>query len=292
MPSLLKRHPWTAKFEQWLNENKLTYRNVPIARAAGISNGILLGKPEDSLRSNVIFFHGLGNDMFFPNILFFKMLLTSGFNILAVDLDGHGVGQKSIFSLESLKTLIATTIDTLGSKTASSTKPHLCGFSFGAALCLSYVKESPETVASVTMIGMPGQLKASPKLLAEALSPTAASWWRALNDYGFSGIHPAVGSFRRELYPVRLADGEKRSYLEVAGSILRLISAERLLSDFKIPTLGISGDLDFIALRDPTATIIGQKNLHWRTIRRANHFTTMLSPETARIVCDFLRTRT
>ena len=242
-----------------------------------------------------MFLHGLGNDLFFPNISFFKTILTAGYNIMALDLDGHGLGQSSIFEETSLKTMIPAALQVLHKNLAPGSKTHLCGFSFGAAIALdyiqqNYVQQNPTTIASLIMIGMPGRPKASPKLITEALSPATPSWWRALNDYGFSGIHPAIGSFRRELYPVRLAPGETRSYLEVAGRILISINTEQRLTNLPIPSMGMTGTHDFIALRQAPATLLGQKNLIWKIIARTNHFTTMLAPETARHVCEFLRT--
>jgi pimeloyl-ACP methyl ester carboxylesterase len=289
MPTLLQRHPWTRKFELWLNQHHLASKTLGVTRPGGASTGLLLGDVEDQSRPVVIFLHGLGNDLFFPNIAFFKAILTAGYNLFAIDLDGHGLGQTSTFDQDSLRTLIPSALASLSLTSPKTSRPHLCGFSFGAALALAYVQQNPASVASLTMIAMPGRLKASPKLLTEAISPATPSWWKALNDYGFSGIHPAIGSFRRELYPVRLAPGEKKSYLEVAGQILASLDTERLLQTVPVMALGISGSLDFIALRGDSAKLLGPKNVTWRSVPRSNHFTTMLAPETARIVVDFLQ---
>ncbi len=290
LPTILHRHPWTARFTNWLVARSISANAAEIARPDGTDTSLLLGDFADPTRQIVLFLHGLGNDLFFPNIAFFKSLLTSGYNVMALDLDGHGLGQSSIFDETSLKTMIPSALCVLDQRVAPGSKIHLCGFSFGAALALAHVQRHPGTVASLMMIGMPGRPKASPKLITEALSPANVSWWRALNDYGFSGIHPAIGSFRRSLYPVRLAAEESRSYLEVAGHILASLNTEALLPNLPIPSLGITGMLDFIAIRDMPAIILGQKNLSWKTIPRANHLTTMLAPETARYVCEFLRT--
>lgn len=244
-------------------------------------------------RPTVLFLHGLGNDLFFPNIGFYRQILQAGFNILTADLDGHGREGTSTFSEQNLTSLVEDLIGNSQWIHASSCNLHLCGFSLGGVLVLDYASRRPERIKSVSTIGMPLLLKSDLGMISEGFTPWLKSFHSALQDYGLLGIQPAFGPILRGRYPVRLQVAETANYLQIAGGLIRRIDPKSRLQKVQAPFHYLAGSLDFIGYQRGTADFLdalqGKPRFTRHIIPRENHFSIMLSPKTPAIIADLLR---
>jgi pimeloyl-ACP methyl ester carboxylesterase len=291
--TMLDRHPWCLKLKDWLTANDLSHKSFQWQRAGGLCQLLVLGRPSDANRPNVIFLHGLGNDALFPNIELFRYLLSKGYNIITCDIDGHGQSSTTIFSAQTIETLVLDLISRCDEFLVGRPRLHLCGFSFGAALLLHYAVHHPERVMSLTLIGMPLHLATPMLFLGEILTPFMKSYIQAMRDYGVLGIQPALGPFLRHRYPMRLAAGETRNYIALAASIIDKIKPAEELRLVTFPTLCMAGSMDLIANYAATTEFInGLKGSMIQTfeLKGETHFTSMLSPKGARRIEVLLRT--
>ena len=74
--SAVNRHYWSRKLAAWMSEQDLAVVITRMQRAGGYSELIELGQPDDPRRQSLLFLHGLGNDALFPNINFYRFLLS------------------------------------------------------------------------------------------------------------------------------------------------------------------------------------------------------------------------
>ena len=114
-------------------------------------------------------------------------------------------------------------------------------------------------------------------------STRETGWWESL---------PAFGPFRRHSFPLRLR-GEQCGtwgYLRVITEFLATLPWEELATRLLLPVLGITGERDQVcppsALQSwcekaPQARV--------QVIAGATHFNTLLAPETATGVANFIR---
>jgi pimeloyl-ACP methyl ester carboxylesterase len=286
--SALDRHPWAKPFKIWLDANKFEYQTSPWPRPTGTSKILVLGRPRDQSRPTVVFLHGLGNDILFPNLAFFRHILSHGFNIATCDLDGHGIGGTTEFSSHLPSTLVEDLVHHLDSDKGAATKYHFCGFSFGAVLSLNYSIQHPKRVASLTLIGMPTDLTARLSMATELLTPLFKIYRDALADYGLFGIIPAIGAFNRSRYPVRLSHTETEDYVEVARKIISELSPLTQLPKVTVPTLMIVGSLDFIANQVHGPLAVTNPPIKHLTLNGDTHFSSMINMKSAHTFIDFI----
>lgn len=291
--SIFQRHTFTVKFREFLEQNELDFTLGQLPRSDGYTNFLEMGKRSSKARPTVLFLHGLGNDLFFPNIGFYKCILRAGFNIITSDLDGHGRGGTSTFSEQNLTSLVDDLV--VNSPLIQDNKHdiHLCGFSLGGVLVLDYAARQPKNIKSVTTIGMPLILQGDLGMVCESFTPLLKSFRSALPDYGLLGIQPAFGPILRDRYPVRLQKAEVSNYLQIAGRIIRRLDPQHLLTAVNAPVNYLAGSLDFIGYHRGAANFLdglqGKPGFTRQIIPRENHFSIMLSPKTPAIIADLLR---
>ena len=133
------------------------------------------GKPFDAAKPTVIFIHGVLNDHSVW-ILQTRYLAHHGFNVLAVDLPGHGKSagpNRDIApcrTVESAADFIIALLDAAGIKTAA-----LVGHSFGSLIALEAAARAPE-IPAITHLAIVGTAFPMPCLAAllETSSESAA----------------------------------------------------------------------------------------------------------------------
>lgn len=290
--SALERHPYSKSFQLWLTVNKFEHRTLPLNRANGESKIFLFGLPMDTNRPTVIFLHGLGNDVFFPNIDFFRHILANGFNIATCDLDGHGIGGTTVFSIEDAGSLVEDLVgqlDQFNLVNLGTPKYHFCGYSFGAVLQLNYAVSHAKRVQSLTLIGMPKDLSSRILMATELLTPLFKSFRDALAVYGIFGITPAIGQFNRTRFPVRLRNTEEGNYLRVAAKIIANLNPEVLLSKVLFPTLEMLGSLDFIANPKEASQGVTNWPIQYVTLTGETHFSSMISKKCPVLFVEFIK---
>ena len=132
--SALNRHPWSQKFKSWLDARGFELKTRTWTRAGGESQLLLIGDFSDRDRASIVFLHGLGNDVVYPNIGLFRHLLANKYNLITCDLDGHGQNLSSLFSQTTAPTLIPDMLEIADTILHDSSDLHFCGYSFGAVL--------------------------------------------------------------------------------------------------------------------------------------------------------------
>lgn len=287
--SALNRHPWSRKFKAWLHAGGFELKTRTWTRAGGESQLLLIGDFAARDRASIVFLHGLGNDVLYPNIGLFRHLLTNRYNLITCDLDGHGQNLSSLFSQSTASTLIPDMLEIADSLIHDCSHLHFCGYSFGAVLSLNYAIHNPNRVRSLSLIGMPLKLEASLGLMTEAMTPFLKTYRQALTDYGLAGIHPAIGPFLRQRYPVRTNPNEIGSYLDIAGRIIRALKPAEMICQTTFPTLYIAGSLDYIAGGHATAQFLKELKIAHQVLSGETHFSSMLTPEMSKRIEDFLR---
>jgi pimeloyl-ACP methyl ester carboxylesterase len=121
------------------------------------------GKAHDPDRPFLVFLHGAGMDhsVWAPQSRWFA---HHGFNVLAVDLPGHGGSAGP--ALADIGALADWTTRLIG--TAGASHVALVGHSMGALVALESAARQPAIVARLGLIGVAGKMPVHPDLLAAA----------------------------------------------------------------------------------------------------------------------------
>ena len=132
------------------------------------------GKPFDAAKPTVVFIHGVLNDHSVW-ILQTRYLAHHGFNVLAVDLPGHGKSAginrdvPPCLSVETAADFIIALLDAAEIKTAA-----LVGHSFGSLIALEAAArdaaKNPNRIKHLAMVGTAFPMPVSPALLETSLN--------------------------------------------------------------------------------------------------------------------------
>ncbi|MBC7380757.1 MAG: alpha/beta hydrolase [Burkholderiaceae bacterium] len=123
------------------------------------------GKAFDAARPTVVFIHGVLNDHSVW-ILQTRYLANHGYNVLAVDLPGHGRSAgEAPASVEAGADFVVALLDAAGVKRAA-----LVGHSFGSLIAMEAAARSPERVSHLALVGTASPMKVSPALLDASLN--------------------------------------------------------------------------------------------------------------------------
>jgi pimeloyl-ACP methyl ester carboxylesterase len=128
------------------------------------------GKPFDAAKPTVVFIHGVLNDHSVW-ILQTRYLAHHGFNVLAVDLPGHGksAGKERnlvpCLSVEAGADFIIALLEAAGIATAA-----LVGHSFGSLIALEAAAKAPSKITHLAMVGTAFPMPVSAALLEASLN--------------------------------------------------------------------------------------------------------------------------
>jgi pimeloyl-ACP methyl ester carboxylesterase len=122
------------------------------------------GKPFDPTRPTVVFVHGVLNDHSVW-ILQSRYLAHHGWNVLALDLPGHGhSGGEAPTSVSQAAQAVRGLLDALGVSQAA-----LVGHSWGSLIALQTAADAPERVSHLVMVGTAYPMRVAPALLEASL---------------------------------------------------------------------------------------------------------------------------
>lgn len=123
------------------------------------------GRAFDASKPTVVFIHGVLNDHSVW-ILQTRYLANHGYNVLALDLPGHGksAGEPSQ-TVEAAADTILALLDAAGVATAA-----LVGHSFGSLIALEAAARAPGRVSHLAMLGTAFPMPVAPALLDAALN--------------------------------------------------------------------------------------------------------------------------
>ncbi|CAN5172878.1 alpha/beta hydrolase [soil metagenome] len=121
------------------------------------------GKVFDPVLPTVVFIHGAQNDHSVW-ILQTRYFAHHGFNVLAVDLPGHGRSKgDALTSVEAMSDWLLALLDAAGVKQAS-----LIGHSMGSLIALETAARAPQRVARMALVGTAWPMQVSEGLLDAA----------------------------------------------------------------------------------------------------------------------------
>ncbi len=123
------------------------------------------GKAFDASKPTLVFIHGVLNDHSVW-ILQTRYLAHHGFNVLAVDLPGHGrSGGDAPKSVEEAAQFIEALLDTAGVKQAG-----LVGHSWGSLIALETAARLKDRITRIALVGTAFPMKVSPALIEASLN--------------------------------------------------------------------------------------------------------------------------
>ena len=128
------------------------------------------GKAFDAAKPTVVFIHGVLNDHSVW-ILQTRYLAHHGFNVLAVDLPGHGKSAGAnrdiapCLTVEAAADFILALLDAAGVKTAA-----LVGHSFGSLIALEAAARAPDRITHLALVGTAFPMPVSAALLETSLN--------------------------------------------------------------------------------------------------------------------------
>ena len=142
------------------------------------------GKSFDAAKPTIVFIHGVLNDHSVW-ILQSRYLANHGFNVLAIDLPGHGKSAGSCpKSVQEAASFIVALLDAAG-----IAKAVLVGHSWGSLIALHAASLVPARVTHLALLGTAFPMKVSPALLDGALySPMQAI--KMVNTFSHSTLAP------------------------------------------------------------------------------------------------------
>ena len=151
------------------------------------------GKAFDAAKPTVVFIHGVLNDHSVW-ILQTRYLAHHGFNVLAVDLPGHGKSAgvnrdiAPCLSVEAAADFILALLDAAGVATAA-----LVGHSFGSLIALEAAARAPDRITHLALLGTAFPMPVSPALLEASLNQPLKAI-DMVNTYSHSMLAPPPSS--------------------------------------------------------------------------------------------------
>ncbi len=147
------------------------------------------GKALDATKPTVIFIHGVLNDHSVW-ILQSRYLANHGYNVLAIDLPGHGKSAGTCpRSVEEAAAFVINLLDAAGVQKAA-----LVGHSWGSLIALHAASLAPARVTHLAMLGTAFPMKVSPALLDAALNKPMQAI-DMVNTFSHSTLSPPPSSF-------------------------------------------------------------------------------------------------
>ena len=140
------------------------------------------GRPLAPQRPTVVFIHGVLNDHSVW-ILQTRYLAHHGFNVLAIDLPGHGrSGGAAPASVEEAAASVLALLDALQIKQAA-----LVGHSWGSLIALHASATAPQRISHLALVGSAYPMRVAPALLQQAQEQPLQAIER-INQYSHSSL--------------------------------------------------------------------------------------------------------
>ncbi|MFK7823821.1 MAG: alpha/beta fold hydrolase [Oligoflexales bacterium] len=262
-------------------------------RVNGITSGWWL-RPSKQGNQTVIYLHGTGNDALYPQISLFLKLLSHGFQVLSIDLDGHGVHSTTKLDPNLLSECLDELINQVNFVSAAS-QLHLVGQSLGGGVVLDFLANRTDSrFCSATLISTPlhlNQLSSFP--YSELGSVFRGSFMRQFPFYGLFHLMPAIGGFKRKSYPIRIESAVDKahafSYVEAVSYAFDVMKLRDKAMKIRVPVLLCYGERDHIACSSHGRIfhhlIPGSRLI---LINGETHFTTLFAKITEESIVDWI----
>ena len=181
------RNKWDSS-EEWLNNDHYSIHSIRFS-------------PKQEPRLRCYFFHGTGNDAFYPNLDLFDALLSHGFEVYSFDLPGHGKNSKGPF--DSL--LLDSYLEVLQEKISEiQSQENLNFFFLGYSLGCYFAENLAHKFKSTSMnIAPPHGLNLVRPMLPLKEGIGFFKAYQKTSFYDFKSLIPAVIWLGRKKFPVR-----------------------------------------------------------------------------------------
>lgn len=230
-------------------------------------------------RRTVVFIHGVLNDHSVW-ILQSRYLAHHGYNVLALDLPGHGRSQgEAPASVQAASQAVISLLDAAEIQSA-----RLVGHSWGSLIALHTAAQHPERVEQLALVGTAYPMRVSPALLE--LSRTAPEQAIAMvNTFSHSTLAPPpsalgpgtwlYGASRALMRRVLASNREVNVFERGFNACDSYAEGESDMQAVQCPILFILGSLDQMTPPKAAQTLIGiaaQKGLPHRVVTvKAGH---------------------
>ena len=253
-----------------LQDVSVTYYEVPLSSGPGTAFLSVPKTLESAQNSLIILMHGLGDDCSYPLLHWIRFLNSNGLSVLSFDWDGHGLGGYSVLDFQQATRSLPLLLHRLfGSESGSGLSAKrdgptcfLMGHSMGASFVL--IAATREDVSK----NINGVVVVSPALSIHTYSKVTGEMWNYLypsawlkdflnkfSYYGIDGLFPAIGSFKRKSFPLRMRTSIE--YVDQARNFVNeTFEKRRILREVRVPVLWMHGMKDRIAPYSNVASLM------------------------------------
>jgi pimeloyl-ACP methyl ester carboxylesterase len=206
------------------------------------------GKEFDLQQPTIVFIHGVLNDHSVW-ILQSRYFANHGWNVLAIDLPGHGrSGGKAPTTVQSAAESVVALLDAAG-----VSKAVLMGHSFGSLIALHASAKHPTRVSQLAMVGTAYPMRVSPALLESSLNAPEKAI-HMVNVFSHSTLAPPPSALGPGTW---LLGGSKALMRRVLASNPH----ENIFNiGFKACDQYDQGEVDIAKVTCPTLFLLGQKD--------------------------------
>jgi alpha-beta hydrolase superfamily lysophospholipase len=236
--------------------------------------------------------HGGGNDALFALTGLIAELAGRGFEVFSFDVDGHGRFSTTLLSESSVRECVPAGLDAWTDRD-TSLPLHAVGVSLGGSLLLHSLQRLTGRLTSATLMCAPLRIELSWRAIRRELGPPMLrTVWRGRERYGLTGLVPSFGPFRRDLYPLRLAETPG------PGAFGYVIVLNKLLSDLDLPAAAERAETPVLLVyggRDRLVPAVQGRHLaelltasELLVLDRETHLTTPLAPRAMERLLDWI----
>jgi pimeloyl-ACP methyl ester carboxylesterase len=218
------------------------------------------GKPFDAALPTAVFIHGAQNDHSVW-ILQTRYFAHHGFNVLAVDLPGHGRSKgEPLPTVEAMADWLLAVLDAAGAPKAT-----LIGHSMGSLVALEAAFRAPQRCHKLAMVGTAYPMKVSNALLDAAKNEEQKAidmvniWSHSSIAHKPSCPGPGfyvMGSSQRLMQHVARQNSEQVFYTDFSACNA-YANGEAAATSVKCPVLLLLGKKDMMTSPKATATLTG-----------------------------------
>lgn len=241
--------PFERALRSWMGDRGMAWEEerYPRAEAGGATRAVRL-RPAGKPRALALVAHGAGNDALYGFVGLFKMLLARGVEIFTFDMDGHGRSCDTRLSAFGARGAVA---EALSRGAAERGLPvHAVGVSLGGAILLAALPDLQPRLASAALLVAPIHVElTAASLRSELRTGILRTLWREREHYGWLGLIPSFGPFKRDAYPLRLDVPVPRGafgYVRVLNDLLGDLDPAAAAARVTLPVLLVYGALDRI----------------------------------------------
>lgn len=278
-------------FRAWCDAEGVTIRTLRYARAGGGETNAYRMIPRRAPRGGVMMVHGAGNDALFSLTGLFRTLLGRGFEVFTFDVDGHGRRSSTRFSAENAADSIPAALERW--ERTEGLPVTAVGISLGGALLLHSLPALSRSLRSAVLVSAPLRVRLSRRAILRELGPRMLlTIWRERAHFGFTGLIPSFGPFRRGLYPLRLVEEPGPGafgYVEQINRALEQLHLEEAARRSDLPVLLLYGEEDALVPPEQArvlAASLPRAELH--LLRGETHLSTPLAPATVRRLLEWI----